>query len=109
MDYLLYWVLPLVGGFVVGGVLFLSMKAQVDYVLKKKGAEWIVPAAMYARMIFIAAVLIVLAKTLEGRHVLPVGIMGLAGAIVARVLVGRMVRKRTDDDTPSQEPEHTDE
>ena len=109
MDYLLYWVLPLAGGFVAGGILFLSMKAQVDYVMKKKGAEWIVPAAMYARMIFIAAILIVLAKTLDGKHVLPVGIMGLAGAIVARVLIGRMVKKRTDDETPSQESNRTDE
>jgi len=108
MTYFLYWILPLAGGFVVGGILFLSMKVQVDYVIKKKGAEWIVPAAMYARMIFIAAILIVMAKTVDREHILPVAMMGLAGTIVARVLVGRMVKRGADDDVPENDAGESD-
>ena len=60
-------------------------------------------------MIFIAAILIVLAKTLDREHVLPVGIMGLAGTIVARVLVGRMVKKGVDEDVPENDAGESDE
>ena len=109
MTYFLYWILPLVGGFVVGGILFLSMKVQVDYVIDTTDPEWVVPAAMYARMIFIAAILIALAKTLDSSHVLPVGIMGLVGLIVARILIGRMVKEGTGDPTPPDETDPSDE
>ena len=95
---LLFWVLPFAAGFVIGGVYFLSMKVQVEYVVKKKGPEWLVPAAMYARMIFIALILVAIALAVPKQHVFPVIITGLAGVVVARVLVARMVKKGGDRD-----------
>ena len=45
---LLGWIVALVVGFGLGGVFFLSIRLQVDYVLNEKGKEWIVPACLYA-------------------------------------------------------------
>ena len=96
-EVLLLWIVPFIVGFAIGGVYFLSMKVQVDYVVKKKGPEWLVPAMMYARMVFIAAILIVVARTVPKEHAVAVVVMGLFGAIVARILVARMVKKGSGD------------
>ena len=38
------WLVSLAVGFVVGGILFLVVKAQVDYVVRKRGPTWLLPA-----------------------------------------------------------------
>lgn len=94
------WIVSLVIGFIVGGILFLSMKIQVDYVLAKKGPLWVGPAAMYARMLLIAAALVVVAVAMkEQREKIPAAmISATAGTMIARVLIGRMVRRSADSD-----------
>ena len=92
------WAVALVLGFLVGGVLFLSVKAQVDYVVREQGPTWLMPAALYARMVFVAVVLILVAVLVPSHKVAGALLGGLVGILVARVLVSRMVRGR-----PSEE------
>ena len=87
------WLLSLLVGFVVGGIYFLSIKLQVEYVIKKRGPVWVLPAAMYARLLLVAAMLIVAALSLPGRKVPAAMLAGVVGAFVARLLVSRMVRR----------------
>jgi hypothetical protein len=90
------WLFSLVLGFVIGGILFLSIKTQVDYVVKKSGPGWLMPVALYARMAFVAAVLVVVATTVPREKVAGAMLAGVAGVVVARVLIGRMVRYGAD-------------
>ncbi len=96
---LLGWLVSLVVGFVFGGVFFLSMKVQVDYVVNKKGPLWVVPAALYVRMAMLAALLVVVALSMaDCKEKIPAAmISGTVGAMIARVLVGRMVKKSTSE------------
>lgn len=88
------WVVSLVTGLVIGGLFFLSIKLQAEYVVRKKqGPLWIIPAALYARLALVAVVLVVVALKVPGRLVPTVMITGLVGAMLGRVLVSRMVRK----------------
>jgi uncharacterized Tic20 family protein len=89
---LLGWIVALVVGFGLGGVFFLSIRLQVDYVLNEKGKEWIVPACLYARMALVGVVLVLVAVTLPGEKVAGVMMAGTIGAILARLLISRMVK-----------------
>jgi uncharacterized membrane protein YkvI len=91
---LLGWLVALVLGFVVGGIMFMSIKAQVDYVVRQRGPEWLMPAALYARMAFLAVVLVLVAVFIPSEKLAGAVLGGLVGALVARVLVSRMVRRR---------------
>ena len=99
------WIISLVLGFVIGGVFFMSMKLQVEYVLKGRGPLWIAPACMYARMILIGVVLAGVALAMKGhREKIPAAMLAaVAAAFVARVLIGRMVG-RVAPDTTEEEP-----
>lgn len=92
---LIGWVVSLVSGFVVGGIFFLSMKLQVEYVVEKRGPTWLLPVATYARMALVAAVLVIVALIIKQKdwHSKTPAMMfaGVIGMIVARVLVARMV------------------
>ena len=87
------WILSFVVGFAVGGLYFLSIKAQVEYIVKRKGPEWLVPAGLYARVIFLGVLLVLVGSLLPREKLGGAVLAGLAGSIVARVLVGRMVRR----------------
>ena len=89
------WLVSFVLGFVIGGLFFLSMKLQVEYVVNKRGPEWLAPACVYARLILVAAVLVVVALALRDRgQKIPAAMLaGVAGALLARVLIGRTVRR----------------
>ena len=89
---LLGWIVAFAVGFGMGGVFFLSIRLQVEYVLKKKGKEWIVPACLYARMALVGVVLVLVAVTLPGEKVAGAMMAGTIGAILARLLISRMVR-----------------
>ena len=91
---LLGWAVSLALGFVFGGIMFMSIKAQVDYVVNRRGPDWLMPAALYARMAFLAVVLILVAVLVPGEKLAGAVLAGLIGALVARVLVSRMVRRR---------------
>ena len=86
------WAASLAIGFAVGGIFFLSVKAQVEYVVAQRGPEWLLPVMLYARLAFIAVVLVVLAAAVPREKLAPAVIAGLAGATLARVLVCRHVR-----------------
>ena len=90
------WAVSLVIGFVLGGIFFLSIKVEVDYVVKQRGPTWLLPALLYARLAFVAAVLIVVAGNVPREQLPAAMIAGLVGAIVARVLVSRLVRRPPD-------------
>lgn len=92
------WVASLMVGFLVGGVFFLSIKAQVDYVVRKQGATWLMPALMYARMAFVAVVLILTAILVPSEKLAGAILGAMVGVVVARVLVSRMVRRRRQDE-----------
>jgi len=98
------WLLSLAAGFVLGGIFFLSIKLQVEYVLKKQGPLWLLPAALYARLILVGAVLVVVALKLPGHKVPAAMLAGTVGALVARLLVARKVRGGSTD-TGRQEGE----
>ncbi len=98
------WVVSLALGFVVGGIFFMSIKAQVEYVVEKRGPTWLLPVALYARLAFLAVVLIVLAVSVPGEKVAAALLAGLVGALVARVLISRMV-KPTQPEEGRDEPE----
>jgi hypothetical protein len=87
------WLVALVVGFVLGGLFFLSIRLQVDYVLKKQGPAWLLPAALYARLLLVAVVLVLVAVTLPGEKVPASMLAGVIGAMVSRVLVSRTVRR----------------
>ncbi len=89
------WLAALVVGFVVGGIFFLTIKVQVAYVLKRKAdtPAWVVPALMYARMLFVGAVLVVIALSLPHEKIAGALLAGCAGSLIARMLVSRMVKK----------------
>ncbi|MBN1675870.1 MAG: hypothetical protein JXR37_32805 [Kiritimatiellae bacterium] len=81
-------------GFVIGGLFYLSMRLQVEYVVHKRGPEWLMPALMYARLIAVAVVLVLVLKVVgPGYRLAESLLLGLFGGVVARVLVGRMVKK----------------
>ena len=102
---LLGWVLAFVLGFLVGGVFFLSIKAQVQYVLTRRGPLWLVPALLYARMVFVGVVLVVTALFIPRDKVAPALLAALAGTIVARVLVARMVKRGSAQSAAPREEE----
>ena len=87
------WAVAFVLGFVIGGVMFLSIKVEVDYVVRQRGAGWLVPAALYARMAFVAVVLILTAVFVPHEKLAGAVLGAVAGAVLARVLVSRMVRR----------------
>jgi hypothetical protein len=89
---LMGWLVSLGLGFIVGGVFFLSIRLQVEYVLKKQGSLWIVPAALYGRMLIMGAVLLGIALKVPREKVAAVMLAGVVGVMVARLLVSRMVR-----------------
>ncbi|MBT3379162.1 MAG: hypothetical protein HN742_13435 [Lentisphaerae bacterium] len=91
------WIVALVVGFVVGGVFFLSIKAQVGYVLSRKGPPWLVPALMYGRMFFVGAILVVVALELPRENIPAALFAGVIGSLVARILVSRTVKKSGTD------------
>jgi len=91
---LLGWIVALAVGFVIGGLFFLSMKLQVEYVVEHRGPIWLLPAVMYARLALVAAVLVLVALLVPAPQLPAAMVAGVAGAFVARVLVGRMVRRR---------------
>jgi len=86
------WVVSLAIGFAVGGVFFLSIKVQLDYVLHRRGPLWVAPAAMYARLVFVAVVLILVATTVPGEKLAGATVAGLVGVLLARVLISRQVK-----------------
>jgi len=91
---LLGWALSLAIGFAVGGVFFLSMKVEVEYVVEQRGPTWLLPALLYARMAFVAAILVALAVLVPRPKLAGAALGGLMGMVTARVLVSRMVRRR---------------
>lgn len=109
--HLLGWLASLAVGFVIGGVLFMSIKAQVDYVVKKKGPEWILPAAMFARLLFVAALLVMLLLWVPRDKLAPVVLAGVVGTLVARILIARMVKReaKETDAEATEEAEEEDE
>jgi hypothetical protein len=92
---LLGWAISLVLGFIVGGVLFMSIKAQVDYVVDRRGPTWLLPAALYARMAFVAVVLILTAVLVPREKLAGAFLGAVVGLVVARVLVSRMVGRQS--------------
>ena len=97
------WLLSVAGGFVVGGLFFLSIKMQVEYVVRKQGPAWVLPAAMYARLVLLGVVLVVIAVTVPGERVAGVALGGVIGILIARILVSRMVRKGDQADGPEKQ------
>ena len=89
---LLGWAVSLVIGFVIGGVFFMSIKAQVDYVVQSRGPTWLLPVALYARMAFVAVVLVLTAVFVPPERLAGALLAAVAGVMIARVLVSRMVR-----------------
>ena len=91
---LIGWLVSLALGFVLGGVFFLSMKLQVEYVVSRRGPVWLMPVATYARLAFVAAILVTVALAMrDARQKIPAAmIAAVAGAFVARILIGRSVR-----------------
>ncbi len=93
------WLVSLVVGFVIGGLFFMSIRLQVDYVLKQHGPLWVVPAALYARIIIVAVILVFVAVKLPGERIAAAMLAGMIGAFVARLLISRMVKKtETEED-----------
>ncbi|NLW49884.1 MAG: hypothetical protein GXY85_03450 [Candidatus Brocadiaceae bacterium] len=99
------WAVSLVVGFLVGGLLFLSIKTQVDYVVHQKGPTWVMPAAMYARMAFVAVVLILTSVLVPPQKLAGAVLGALVGIVIARVLVSRMVGRAaaSEDDAPEED------
>jgi len=91
------WMLSLVLGFVIGGIFFISIKLQVEYVVEERGPAWLLPVAMYARLAFVAVVLVMLAVWVPSEKMAAAVLAGLTGAVVARVLITRMVKLRPEE------------
>ena len=87
------WIVASLVGFVVGAVFFLSIKAQVSYVLTRKGPPWLVPALMYARMLFVGTILVLVALELPHGKIPAALLAGVVGSLVARILVSRTIKK----------------
>ena len=105
---LLGWIVSFVIGFVVGGIFFLSMKLQVDYVVEKRGPTWVLPVALYARLAFVAVVLILVAACLPREKVAGALLAGLAGALLARVLVSRQIKRSATETEKEETKERND-
>ena len=87
------WIVSLIIGFVVGGIFFLSMRLQVEYVVEQKGPLWVMPVALYARIGLVAVILVLVAVNVPGEKVPAAVISATAGAMVARVLVARSMKR----------------
>jgi len=87
------WLVSLVVGFVVGGLFFLSIRVELDYVLRNRGPLWLAPAAIYARLVLVAVVLVLVALLVPGQKVAGAAAGGLIGAMAARVLISRQVKR----------------
>jgi len=87
------WLTSVVLGFVVGGIVFLSIKVQVDYVLQKPGRLWLAPALLYARMALIGVILVLVAVMVPRQKLAGALLAAMFGTLSARVLVSRMVRR----------------
>lgn len=98
---LLGWLVSLVAGFAIGLLFFMSMKLQVDYVVKGQGPTWVVPAAMYARMVLVAVVLVLVALLVKNKgwedKLAAMMLAGVTGLFAARIVVARMVRREEPD------------
>lgn len=86
------WLTAFAVGFVVGGLLFISMKLQVEYVVQKRGPLWLMPVALYARILLLGVVFVLVAKLVPGEKVAATMLSGVVGVMLARVLVARVVR-----------------
>ena len=82
----------------------MSIKAQVDYVVSSKGPTWLLPVALYARLAFVAAVLVMVALWVPEGKVAGAALGGLVGVVVARVLISRFVQR----DSSAEEAEGDD-
>ena len=91
---LMGWLLSLLSGFVLGGLFFLSIRLQVEYVLKERARLWVVPACLYARMALMAVILILVAVRLPGEKVAGAMLAGMVGVFISRLCVSRHVRRQ---------------
>jgi len=89
---LLGWLGALALGFAGGGVYFLTIKAQVQYVLTRRGPLWLVPALLYTRVIFVGVILVVVAINVPAGKLAAALLGGMIGALAARLLVARAVK-----------------
>ena len=89
-----------VAGLAIGALFFWTMKVQVDYVVKRQGAAWLLPALLYARLALVALILIAIATSVSNEDIPCVLVAGLAGMMVARVLVSRRVKRDLPEDGP---------
>ena len=96
---ILGWLLALTVGFVIGGVFFVSIRLQVEYVMKEQRRLWLVPACMYARLVLVAVVLVLVAVLLPGEKVAAAMLSGVVGVFLARTSVSRVVRRPDGADT----------
>ena len=68
------------------------------------GLMWLVPAALYARMALLAAVLVLVAllvREKQWHQKLPAMMLaGVAGVLVARVVIARMIRRERPEGNP---------
>lgn len=96
------WVLSLLAGLVLGGLFFFSIRLQVEYVMKKGGRLWVVPACLYARLALMAVILVLVAVLLPREKVAGAMLAGAVGVFIARLCVSRQVRRR-DEPGPEQE------
>ena len=80
------------------------MKLQVEYVLNNRGPEWLTPACMYARLILVEAVLVLVALAMKdhGDKVPAAMLAAVAGAFLARILIGRAIRRETSGETEEE-------
>jgi F1F0 ATPase subunit 2 len=99
------WLLAFAIGFVIGAIFFMSIKAQVDYVMKDTGPAWLTPVALYLRLAFVAAVLFLVAKTVPREKMAASLLAATVGIIVARVMIGRFVRSGGPDTPAGAEDE----
>ena len=98
------WLAALVIGFVVGGIFFITIKLQSEYVVEHRGPEWLLPVACYARLLFMAVVLVVVAVSVPGEKVAASMLAGISGSILARILIGRMVRRLPTEEAAAPKP-----
>ena len=87
------WLLALLVGFIIGGLFFVSIRLQVEYVLKEQRRLWLVPACMFARLALVAVVLVLVAVLLPREKVAAAMLSGMIGVFLARIAVSRSVRR----------------